>query len=185
MSSKNAQNDLTSLINELKELLPITKESKLMSSEISNKISELIDKIVNNFYLILTEHFQNEENVWNFISKHVNKPVTKFCIIYEFNDLNEEENDINTIKRKTKNWILLSILEKSFFHSMKEIFLFQESQKNNIIDNNQFMTILKDLNNMDFSKIFNEDYEKYLAYLEANENESFHGKEELFNQSPI
>ena len=185
MSSKNTKNDLTLSINELKELLPITKESKNMTSEISNKISELIDKIVNSFYLILTEHFQNEENVWNFISKHVNKPVTKFCIIYEKNDLNEEENDINSSERKGKNWILLSILEKSFFHSMKEIFLFQESQKNNIIENNQFMTILKDLNNMDFSKIFNEDYEKYLAYLEANENESFHGKEELFNQSPI
>ena len=164
MSSKNTKNDLTLSINELKELLPITKESKNMTSEISNKISELIDKIVNSFYLILTEHFQNEENVWNFISKHVNKPVTKFCIMNENNSSNEDENDFNIYEKKAKNWILISILENSLYNSIKEISHFQESANNNLIENTLFINILKDLDKIDFTKVFNEDYEKYLTY---------------------
>ena len=113
MSSKNTKNDLTLSINELKELLPITKESKNMTSEISNKISELIDKIVNSFYLILTEHFQNEENVWNFISKHVNKPVTKFCIIYE----RKKREKLDFIKHFRK--IIFSFNERNITFSRK------------------------------------------------------------------
>ena len=78
-------NDLNILIKDLSLLIPITKESKLMTLEISNKISDTLDKIVSNFYSILTKHFKTGINFWNFISKHVNKPVTKFCIMNENN----------------------------------------------------------------------------------------------------
>ena len=185
MSSEKEINDLNILIKDLTILIPFTKESKLMTLEISNKISDLLDKIVHNFYSILTSHFQNCNNFWNFISKHVNKPVTKFCIINEKNDSNEDENDSNIFEKKAKNWILLSILEKSIFHSIKEIFHFQEKGNNTLIENTLFIKVLKDLNNIDFSKVFNEDYEKYLAFLDKNKDESFHGKDELFNLSPV
>ena len=185
MSIEKEINDLNILIKELSLLIPITKESKLMTLEISNKISDSLDKIVHNFYLILTSHFKNGLNFWNFISKHVNKPVTKFSIIYEKNDSNEDENDFNIFEKKGKNWILLSILENSFFPSIKEISHFQENGNNTLIENTLFINILKDLNNLDFSKVFNEDYEKYLEYLDKNKEESFHGKDELFNLSPV
>ena len=94
MSHEKIKEDLNLLIKELNQYLPMTKESKLMTSEISNKISELLDKIVNNFYQILIDLFLNEENLWNFISKHVNKSVTKFCIIYEKNDPNEDDKHL-------------------------------------------------------------------------------------------
>ena len=175
-------NDLNILIKDLSLLIPITKESKLMTLEISNKISDTLDKIVSNFYSILTKHFKTGINFWNFISKHVNKPVTKFCIMNENNSSNEDENDFNIYEKKAKNWILISILENSLYNSIKEISHFQESANNNLIENTLFINILKDLDKFDFTKVFNEDYEKYLAYLDKNKDESFHG---LFNLSPV
>ena len=185
MSSEKEINDLKILIKDLTILIPNTKESKTMTSDISNKISDLLDKIVHKFYSILTSHFQNGINFWNFISKHVNKPVTKFCLMYEKNDSNEDESDFIIFEKKAKNWILLSILEKSFFHSINEILNFQENGNNTLIKNTLFINILKDLDKIDFSNVFNEDYENYLAYLKKNNEEYFHSNNDFSNSSPV
>ena len=181
MSHEKIKEDLNLLIKELNQYLPMTKESKLMTSEISNKISELLDKIVNNFYQILIDLFLNEENLWNFISKHVNKSVTKFCIIYEKNDPNEDEFEGPPFEKKGKNWIFLSILENSFYNSMKEIYQYKE---NNLMNDVTLINILQTLDEMEFDKIYNEDFQNYLNYLK--ENELLQTKEEdFFCFSPI
>ncbi len=181
MSHEKIKEDLNLLIKELNQYLPMTKESKLMTSEISNKISELLDKIVNNFYQILIDLFLNEENLWNFISKHVNKSVTKFCIIYEKNDPNEDELEGPPFEKKGKNWIFLSILENSFYNSMKEIYQYKE---NNLMNDVTLINILQTLDEMEFDKIYNEDFQNYLNYLK--ENELLQTKEEdFFCFSPI
>ena len=181
MSHEKIKEDLNLLIKELNQYLPMTKESKLMTSEISNKISELLDKIVNNFYQILIDLFLNEENLWNFISKHVNKFVTKFCIIYEKNDPNEDEFEGPPFEKKGKNWIFLSILENSFYNSMKEIYQYKE---NNLMNDVTLINILQTLDEMEFDKIYNEDFQNYLNYLK--ENELLQTKEEdFFCFSPI
>ena len=99
----------------------------------------------------------------------------------ENNSSNEDENDFNIYEKKAKNWILISTLENSLYNSIKEISHFQESANNNLIENTLFINILKDLDKFDFTKVFNEDYEKYLAYLDKNKDEVI-DKEEFVSQ---
>ena len=166
MSKEKLIEELKLFTNELKQLTPSLKEHKLMSSEISIKIDDFLSKIVNNFHLILSDFFQGLKNYWDFISKHVNKPVTIFCRMYESS---EEESEIDIIETKGKNWIMISILENSFLESMKEIF--QCLKGNNINDNNkkEILLILEELNKMEFNNIINDNYELYLTYLKEND----------------
>ena len=186
MSKEKLIEELKSFTNELKQLTPSLKEHKLMTSEISIKIDDLISKIVNNFHLILSDFFQGGKNYWDFISKHVNKPVTKFCIILEMFESPEEENEIQIIEKKGKSWIMISILENSFLESMKEIF--QCLKGNTLNDNNnnkkELELILEELNKMEFDNIINDKYEIYLSYLK--ENDLLPDKNIIFgNRSPI
>jgi len=163
MSKEKLIEELKLFTNELKQLTPSLKEHKLMTSEISTKIDDFLSKIVNNFHLILSDFFQGLKNYWDFISKHVNNPVTKFCRIYESS---KEENEIIIIEKKGKNWIMISILENSFLESMKEIL-----KGNNINDSNkkEILLIIEELNKMEFNNIINDNYEMYLSYLKDNE----------------
>lgn len=191
MSDVNIISELKLSTNELKQLIPITKESKQMTSEISNKLDILISKIVDSFHSILSSYFKNEESYWGFISKHDNKPVTKFCIMFDTNEINEKEKEIEIWKKKGKNWILFSILENSFFESMKEIFFFinKEIKTDNNNDEiiiikykSDIIVILEELNKMEFYNIFNENYEKYLDYKKKNKSDT---EKSSNNLSPI
>ena len=53
MSDVNIISELKLSTNELKQLIPITKESKQMTSEISNKLDILISKIVDSFHSMI------------------------------------------------------------------------------------------------------------------------------------
>ena len=117
--------------------------------------------------------------------------MTKFCIMFDTNEINEKEKEIKIWEKKGKNWILFGILENSFFESMKEIFIFINKEIK--IDNNNdeiiiikyksdIIVILEELNKMEFYNIFNENYEKYLDYKKKNKSDT---EKSSSNLSPI
>jgi hypothetical protein len=73
-----------------------------MTSEISNKLDILISIIFDSFHSILSSYFKSEESYFDFISKHDNKPVTKFSIIFDINEINEKEKEMKFWGRKER-----------------------------------------------------------------------------------
>lgn len=197
---------LTNTIKQLKQLhttsLGVSKER---ASELEKKESVLITKLVGCFHEIFSDNFiqkneevksnkENKSSYWSFISKHFNSPVTKFCIIFEKNESNNESG--NQILQKEKNWIRFSILEKSFSDSINEIYKqgLDEMyyQKDAIIRKykSEIINILKELQEIQFINILSKDYEKYLDFLKKGQNK-FDNKDDNFEndlkiyQSPI
>ena len=197
---------LTNTIKQLKQLhttsLGVSKER---ASELEKKESVLITKLVGCFHEIFSDNFiqkneevksnkENKSSYWSFISKHFNSPVTKFCIIFEKNESNNESG--NQILQKEKNWIRFSILEKSFSDSINEIYKqgLDEMyyQKDAIIRKykSEIINILKELQEIQFINILSKDYEKYLDFLKKGQNKSDNKDDNFENdlkiyQSPI
>ena len=193
MSDDKLISELKLSINELKQLIEYTNDKSNMTSETETKKANLISTIVNYFYQILSFLFQSGQNYWDFISKHVNGSVTTFCIIYEKDELNEEEIEIEEYEKKGKYWILFNILENSFLESMKHIINYLEEndecnnaniQKFLIEYKKDFILILKELNEFKLNNIIDEDYKNYLNFLEKTQPEN-QPESKLFNQSPI
>ena len=197
---------LTNTIKQLKQLhttsLGVSKER---ASELEKKESVLITKLVGCFHEIFSDNFiqkneevksnkENKSSYWSFISKHFNSPVTKFCIIFEKNESNNESG--NQILQKEKNWIRFSILEKSFSDSINEIYKqgLDEMyyQKDAIIRKykSEIINILKELQEIQFINILSKDYEKYLDFLKKGQNKPDNKDDNFENdlkiyQSPI
>ena len=197
---------LTNTIKQLKQLhttsLGVSKER---ASELEKKESVLITKLVGCFHEIFSDNFiqkneevksnkENKSSYWSFISKHFNSPVTKFCIIFEKSESNNESG--NQILQKEKNWIRFSILEKSFSDSINEIYKqgLDEMyyQKDAIIRKykSEIINILKELQEIQFINILSKDYEKYLDFLKKGQNKPDNKDDNFENdlkiyQSPI
>ena len=175
------------LKNTIKQLKLINSTSLALSQERTNEIKEkesvILTKIVKCFNEILSDNIINSDNqtsrtsekkssYWSIISKHFNSPLVRFCIINEEIEINNKKGE--NILEKGENWILLSILEKSFSDSINEIYkkgldelyytksALLRKYKKDIIE------ILTELNQIRFDYIKNKDYEKYLYYLEKN-----------------
>ena len=197
------------LKNEIKQLKHLTKDSIIINqvkeNELLKKESSSLSKIVNCFLSILSDNFiinkeQNQSNsdneekkslYWEFISKHFNTPVVGFCKMFE----KKEDNSGNSSIQKAKNWIYFSILEKTFLDSINEIFN-QEFDKhyygeNAIIRKYKFEIInsLEDLQQIQLLNIKSKDYEKYLEYLNHNQNKNYNKEDKNFEndliESPI
>ena len=117
------------LKNVIKELIEINGIPSTNSKDINLKKEEneliIIKKIVNYFNKILADNFILIENkspkspkkfsyFFDFICKHFNNPLVRFCLIYN----NKDEKSF----QKGELWIFLSILENSFSESVKEIY---------------------------------------------------------------
>lgn len=165
--------NLKEYINNLKKLNNSVK-SNPFSTE--SQESFLLQKIVDSFDIILTNNFtiktkdkdknKNKENsdinYYNsFIIKHFNTPLIRFFFLY---------NDTLSINNQ-KNWILLSILEKSFSDCILEIYrqnLDKKYYKENAlirVNKSDINIILKSLKYLDFKNIRNSDFDKYMAFL--------------------
>ena len=178
MESNKILSKLENVIKQLKEVSnSSTIDNKEKLSEIQLKESYLISKIVKYFNKILSynlnkNYLNNKENnnhFWNYISKHLNNHVVRFCEIYDY-----EENNINIdniLLQKGKNWIFISILEKLFNDSINEIYkqgwdkLYYEEDSLLIQYKSQIITILKELNEINFIHINSKEYDKYLEYI--------------------
>ena len=164
--------DLKSSIEELKRFLSLTNDKNRKNSSIINKKANILSTIVNNFYQILSYLFLSGQKYWDFISKHVNGPVTTFCQIYENS---ADENEIEDFEKKGKNWILINILENSFLEYMKLIIKYIELNNEENIKNDlstykkDILFILEELNNLKFNNnIINEDHQNYLKHIQNN-----------------
>ena len=172
MDSKEIISILKSLIKQLKE---IRKPSSELSDEISleigekevqliRKISVCFEEILSDKLIIKTQKDQN--NFWILITKHFNNPLVSFCRKYDKYEMN------NT--KKGEIWIFLSILEKSFSESIKEIYNHNLEEKfyekNSIFRKCKFEIIneLNELNQIHFVNIKNKDYERYQEFLKNN-----------------
>ena len=141
MSEEKLILDLKSSIEDLKRFLSLTNDKNRKNSSIINKKADILSKIVNNFYQILSYLFLGGQKYWDFISKHVNGPVTTFCQIYENSS---DENEIEDFEKKGKNWILINILENSFLEYMKLIIKYIELNNEENIKND-LSTYKKDI----------------------------------------
>ena len=137
-------------LEELDQLFSFKNEKSKKNSSIKSKKENTIASIVNYFYEILSYFFLSGQNYWDFISKHINGPVTTFCLIYE-NSFDESE--IEDFEKQGKYWILIHILENSFLEYMKliikhlEISNNENAQKNLVIYKKDILNILEKLNN--------------------------------------
>ena len=164
--------DLKSSIEELKRFLSLTNDKNRKNSSIINKKANILSTIVNTFYQILSYLFLSGQKYWDFISKHVNGPVTTFCQIYENS---ADENEIEDFEKKGKNWILINILENSFLEYMKLIIKYIELNNEENIKKDlstykkDILFILEELNNLKFNNnIINEDHQNYLKHIKNN-----------------
>ena len=176
MESDN--NIIKSLKDNIIKLRQLNESLKSNDEELPKEEQEsiLLQKLVDNFDLILSNGFVPKENsnlpkeknnyYYAFIIKHFNTPLIRFFL------LNNEliPNDNNKISNE-KNWILLSILENSFTDCIKEIYK-QNLDKsyygeNSLLRKNKFdiKTILKNLKYINFKNIKNNDFESYLEFL--------------------
>ena len=172
MSEDKQISELQSSINELKQLILSINNKSEISLKKETQIDNLISALVDLFYQILSNFFLSGKKYWEFISKHVNRPVTMFCKINEKNNIEFEDYE-----NKGKNWILISILENSFSETIKDIINHLEYNNNY---NNDFtetifdifkkdvIPIIDELNYLQFNNIYNEDYENYLVFLKEN-----------------
>ena len=176
------------LKNSIKQLKQLHKVSNMFSEEDSQEINEkesiLIKEIVGYFDQILSNNFKlnvqlspkskNKEHYWTFISKHFNSSLVRFCIIYDKSEISNVAQGDN-YSQKGQNWIMLSILEKTFSESIKEIYKQGLDEmyydKNSILRKykSEINNILNDLKliSIDYK---NKDYEKYLDFLSKNNN---------------
>lgn len=194
MSHEAIISELKTSTNELKQLILSSLDNNLITAETEKKKSEHINLIVNHFHTILSSNFKTKQNFWNFISKHVNNPVARFCIIYEGNEINNDTKEENIHEIKGKNWILFSILEKSFYNSYIEIYDYLE-EKGIIVNEKDILikykkeieSVLKELNNMNLDNILNLDYEKYSEFLDQTKHKNNDSLKylETINLSPI
>lgn len=201
MESNDIIIKLTNTIKQLKQLnttsLSIPKER---SSEIEEKESVLISKIVGCFDDILLDNINIKKqkspeqkdvknHYWTYISKHLNTPVMRFTIAFDKSESNSTDTS-EIYQQKGKNWILFSILEKSFADSLNLIYKqgldTKYYDKNAILRENksEIKEILKELNEVQFNNIKNKDYDKYKEFLNRNPNASFNEEGEI-PQSPI
>ncbi len=175
-------------LEELDQLFSFKNEKSKKNSSIKSKKENTIASIVNYFYEILSYFFLSGQNYWDFISKHINGPVTTFCLIYE-NSFDESE--IEDFEKQGKYWILIHILENSFLEYMKliikhlEISNNENAQKNLGIYKKDILNILEKLNNFKFNNnINNEVHHNYLKYLkdcgQNNQTEN-----QIFSIDPI
>ena len=168
------------LKNVIKELIEINGIPSTNSKDINLKKEEneliIIKKIVNYFNKILADNFILIENkspkspkkfsyFFDFICKHFNNPLVRFCLIYN----NKDEKSF----QKGELWIFLSILENSFSESVKEIYSREWDKKyykqNSILimNHNEIMNILNDLEEIEIN-IKTKEYKIYLEYLKKN-----------------
>ena len=96
-------------LEELDQLFSFKNEKSKKNSSIKSKKENTIASIVNYFYEILSYFFLSGQNYWDFISKHINGPVTTFCLIYE-NSFDESE--IEDFEKQGYKKDILNILEK-------------------------------------------------------------------------
>ena len=186
MESIDIFTELDKSIKQLEEyqtsLLGANQEN---STEIEKKVSILIlrivgcfDEILSNKYIPnkeetgnLPENKNNKNYYWDFISKHFNTPVSKFCRTFENGKINSK---MNPDHQKGKNWINFSILEMSFCDSIKQMYeqklflKFYDKDSILIRDKNEILNILNKLEKIYFKNISNNDYDKYLDYLKSN-----------------
>ena len=178
---------INKLKNAIKQLKLINSTSLSLPQERTNEIKEkesvFLTKIVGCFNEILSDNIINKNkqtskekekknNYWSFISRHFNSPLVRFCIINDETEIknNKDENFLE----KGENWILLSILEKSFCDSINEIYkkgLDELYYTNNALlrkNKKDIIDILTELNQIHFDYVKNKDYENYLNYLEKN-----------------
>lgn len=180
MDSKELIPLLKSLINQLKEIKkPQIELSEEISLEIGEKEAQLIRKISVCFEeilsdkLILKKEKSLENNCWTLITKHFNNPLVSFCRQYD-EHVSNNYNFGNNISKKGEIWIFLSILEKSFADSIKEIFNQnleeQFYEKNSILRKYKIEIIneLNELNEIHFINIKNNDFERYQEFLKNN-----------------
>ena len=164
------------LKNSIEQFKQISQTSSNQTSnaleDIEQKESSLFSKIVEYFNKILSDNLKvdsiNHKNIsnnyWTFISNHMNSLLVRFC--------NVEENE--NYSKKGEKWIILSILDKTFSDSIKEIYNqgFDEKkyEKTSIIREykSEIINILEELDKLSFVHIKNKDYEKYLKYLKGN-----------------
>lgn len=175
------------LQNLIKQLKLINTTSLGLSEERTPEIEQkelvLIKKIVGCFNEILTDNFNigeqnspessNKKNhYWTFISKHFNSPLVRFCIRYDENELGKSRQEENYLQ-KGEIWIFLSILEKSFSESIKEIYMGSLDEmyydKNSLLRKykSEIINILNELKTVNFN-IKSKIYDKYLEFLPKN-----------------
>ena len=175
------------LKNSIKQLKQLYKVSNIFSEETSQETNEkepnLLKEIVGYFDQILSNNFKlkdqlspkskNKDHYWTFISKHFNSSLVKFLIIYDSDISNVTQGE--NYRQKGENWIMLSILEKTFSESIKEIYKQGLDEmyydKNSILRKykNEIINILNELKliNVNYK---NKDYEKYLDFLSKTNN---------------
>ena len=175
MSKDKVISELKLSINELDQLILSSNMKGDKTSSTQKKKANLLSSIVDSFYFILSAVFLSGEKYWHFVSRHVNRPVTRFCKMYEKNDLAEEEKLIEEYEKKGKYWILFSILEKSFSDSMMDIIELLENNenfesKNLDIYKKDILIILDELNSLKLDNINNEDYQSYLIFIQDKPN---------------
>ena len=181
--SSNVIEKLKNCIIQLKLISANNINTSDESPKEKDQESSLIKKIVECFDEILSDNFkleeksspdskENKNHYWTFISKNFNSSLVLFCIINDksiFMGPNRNEN----LRQKGENWIFLSILEKSFSESIKEIYkkgwdkLYYD--KNSILRKykNDIIISLNELKQIKFN-IKNKDYEKYLEFASKN-----------------
>ena len=207
MDSKDFFRKIQNSINQLKSLSKQSLLCKELTLDIGEKEVQLISNIVYFFDQILCHKLiiKNEKspklmgknnNYWSFISNHFNNPLVQFCRTYDKNELNKLDNGDNLIK-KGKIWIFLSILEKSLYDSINEIYKqkFDEKfyEEDSILRKNKTEIIkeLKELNLFHFINIKSKDYERFQDFLEINkltnnENNKTHSSKSIdIHASPI
>ena len=179
MESDN--NIIKSLKDNIIKLRQLNESMKSSDEELPKEEQEsiLLQKLVDNFDLILSNNFIPKENsnlpkeknnyYYSFITKHFNTPLIRFFLLK--NELISNDNNNHNKISNEKNWILLSILENSFTDCIKEIYK-QNLDKiyygeNSLLRKYKFdiKTILKNLKYINFKNIKNNDFEKYIEFL--------------------
>lgn len=211
MESNDVISKLKNVINQLEELKPMSLgiHTEKVSEKEKKEIS-LLTKIVNFMHEILSDNYKkmkennqkiqvikgNKSYYWDFISKHFNTPVVRFTILYE----KEKGESSNTFIQKGKNWIYFSILEKSLYDSIFEIYkaglekIYYTNESIIIQQKYEILNLLKDLHHIHLISITNKEYKKYLDFCKINEEknprssfceDNFENDELAIWQSPI
>ena len=177
MESDNIIQELKNLISELNLIKANSlNNSKEIIVNIEEKELILIKKITKCFDMILSDNFNIKDNqrpkqtkksgyFFEFICKHFNSPLVRFCLMYNDNN----ENNLS----KAEYWIFLSILDNSLSESIREIYNREWDKKyynkNSIliINREEINNILNDLEEIEIN-INNKEYKLYLQYLSRN-----------------
>ena len=205
MESIEIFSKIKNTIKKLKQLNPsLINPGQEKASETEKKETLLISKLVNSIHELLSDNYKmkspnsleeknNKSYYWDFISKHFNTPEVRFCQILEKGQSN------NLFPLKGKNWIYFSILEKTLYESIKDIYIQELDQQYyeeiSLIRKyrKEIEDILKELEEVQFINIMNKDYEKYLDFkkkFQTGHHKANFDEEEVENclkivQSPI